>query len=122
MNKNIERMKSLLIFNPYDFCKKGGGKVYIDYHPEQRRLGGSGAKWIVVGIGFNTDSEAAWYNHGKKVFNVYDLKDKEKIFQKALIWVKEKYGIREMKKDPFGAYQNVLVYNKIFDVFEINKK
>jgi hypothetical protein len=104
------------IFNPHDFCKVGGGRLFISYQPRpQGRMGiGSIPGWKVVGIRFHTDPEADFLDHGCKRFTC-GTRDKEAGLAEAKAWATEKYGITEWIRDPFGAWQDESVYRKVME-------
>lgn len=95
--------------NPYNVCQVGGGKVFVCYEPQVRGRGGMGPKWTVVGIGFNTDPKAPWYNYGRKTFNGSNNSPSK---QEALDWAAQTYGITAWKKDPFGVFQAAEVFDR----------
>lgn len=104
------------IVNPHDFCRKGGGRLFISY--QSRPPGRMGtcmiSGWKVVGIGFKTDPEAHFLDYGCKRFSC-GSHDKETRLAEAKAWATEKYGITEWIRDPFGAWQDAGVYRKVME-------
>ena len=96
------------IRNPHNLATAGGSKLYVGYSPQDTGRASRCAKWIVKGIGFDTDPKAAWYNYGYKTFSPdYPLNkaNKEAARDEALAWASKTFGPFEWERDPFGAYQ-----------------
>lgn len=103
LTKNILR-EQYEVHNPFEIAKKTNTKVYIDYCTALHGRMARNACWQVLGVGFNTDPDAPWYNYGNKTFNVWGRDDKESKRLEAISWTSEKYGIAEWEKSPFGSY------------------
>lgn len=101
--KWVEALRELRVFNEYDFAQ---GNVYIQYCPRITGRISSSAKWQVRKRGEETDSKAAWYNHGNKTFCVYGRAEKQPQLLAAIQWASEKYGILQWAKTPFGSYMS----------------
>jgi hypothetical protein len=89
--------------NSWDIARKLGNPFFLGYS-------GAGAyrcaSWTVVGLEFKTDPNeaSAWYDHGDKTFNVFNRAEKQMKLEKAVAWVKEKYGVEITDRDPHGNY------------------
>jgi len=93
------------IYNSWEIAKRGELHFFISYSAAEPKSC-KGASWHVVGVGFKTDSDAAWYDNGCKAFQVWGRKDKEDVLAKAKEWASQKYGIAEWERDPFGGWQD----------------
>ncbi len=97
------------IINSWDIGKIAHNRVILYYeHATHDRLAHC-ATWQVSGIGFKTNPEAAWYDHGCKTFIVHD-KNTEEAFQEAQKWCQEHHELTGTKprekweRDPHGNY------------------
>ena len=91
--------------NSWDISKISGSKIFVLYTgPTYGKLYQS-ATWQVCGVGFKTDPDGPWYNHGMKTFNVWKRDEKQSQLAEAIKWASETYGIANWEKDPFGDYQ-----------------
>lgn len=93
------------IYNSHDIAKRAGSRLYIDYYPQQLGRAYQSAKWQVIGMGFSTDPNAHWADYGNKTFDVFKREDKVSQLESAMSWCKDKFGITEWERDPFGGYQ-----------------
>lgn len=91
------------IVNCYDFCRAGGGRVWLNYRSRDKVRR---AAWQVIGVGFATDPKAPWFDYGCKTF-------RGKIADEAKRWAGERYSITEWVRDPFGGWQDARVYAKV---------
>ena len=98
-------LREYKIFNPHNLCRAAKSKLFIDYIPADNGRFAQSSKWQVVGIGFATDTEHAWYNNGCKTFLVGSHQNKQPELEKAISWCKQAYGIGEFERDVFGCYQ-----------------
>lgn len=57
------------------------------------------------GIGFSTNPQAHWTDHGHKTFNVIG-RPKQEMLRLAMVWAEQRYGIGEWIRDSFGDYQD----------------
>lgn len=106
MKLTRKQLEPLGIHNPHNIMTKTGSRLYISYTGPDYGRGGHGmAHWQVIGNGFATDKNSAWYNHNHITFNIWDRTKKESKLQEALVWVEATYGISEFERDPFGCYQ-----------------
>ena len=91
------------IHNGHEIAARGPEpQVFIDYTPEQGRLGG-GQVWRVYRVGYKTAPEEPWYNYGNKTFMVFRV-TKGEALEAAKAWVAERYGIQEWERSPFGSW------------------
>jgi hypothetical protein len=91
------------IFNSYNLALYLKEKVYIGFSAQERGRISHSAKWQVIGIGFQTDPDEAWYNYGHKTFNIWG-KDKETQLLAAKAWVKENYSMDMTERDVWGNW------------------
>lgn len=92
------------IFNCHGIAKRSGANLFICYSPAILGRGYSSANWRVVGVGFETEPDEAWYNHGQKTFYVYHRADKEPQLTAAMRWAHQKYHTPGWERDPWGNY------------------
>jgi hypothetical protein len=108
-----ELKAKLSIFNPHDFCRVGGGRVWICYLAQTTGRGSMPARWQVAGVGgIRTDPSGPWYNYGAKTF-VCNSASRNAQLDAAKKWAGEKYGITEWVRDPFGDWQDAKVYAEV---------
>lgn len=118
------------IANSHNVCSAFGGKVFISYVPEETGRSYRAAGWNVCGIGFKTDPDGWWGNHGAKTFDVHAFRTyemthheaKAAAFEAAKAWCVEKYGLTEWVKDPFGGYQTPDVIERMEKAIKEVKK
>lgn len=106
------------VYNPYNIATLTGTKIYIDYSPATAGRLANNTSWIVVGVGFNTDPDAPWYDNGNKTFNVWGRADKEEKRLSAIEWASDKFGITEWEKSPFGSYHPKGTLEKLISIGE----
>lgn len=100
MSKLTEQFRNVGIYNAWEFY--GVGRVYID---RQTTFGRSPipSAWKVIRPGYKTDPEG-WHYDGHKAFSYAERDGSKQAFEEAKAWASERYGVREWKRDPFGAY------------------
>jgi hypothetical protein len=60
-----DTLRALLIYNPHNLAERGvEPRVFVSYTPQETGRASQCAKWIIKGIGFNTNPDAAWYDYG----------------------------------------------------------
>jgi|ERR1700721_1389691 len=100
------RMEVARIHNSHNIANLTEQKIWICFSPADYDRGGYGsAHYSVIHIGYKTDPDGPWYNHGNKTFLSLS-KSKEEILPEAIIWTNEKFGSREWVRDPWGSYQD----------------
>jgi hypothetical protein len=92
------------IHNPHNLATATHTQIVVAYVPADTGRGGQAAHWTVYSPYFETDPNAAWYNHGCKTFMVWGRHDKEAMRLEALSWATAQYGITEWERSPFGSY------------------
>ena len=103
LTKNI--LREHRFYNSYDIAKITPKQIFIDYCPaDNGRLTSQYARWVVIKIGYQTNSKGHWKDNYNKTFTVTCRDEKQSQLQIAIDWVKEKYGIILNEKDLFGAY------------------
>lgn len=96
------------IFNSWGIAQALGNKIFLGYQTaEYGRMSRSPA-WQVIGLDFQTDSKAPWYNNGRKTFWAFGRgnyrEEKVRAFNEAVAWVKGTYGLEMTDRDPWGDY------------------
>jgi hypothetical protein len=89
--------------NTWDQIGSGGVFISRAYSPGRAR---DFKGWHVVGVGFRTDPDAAWYDNGCKTF-LADLGEKDRgkaALERAKRWAGERYGIGGWKRNGAGDY------------------
>lgn len=96
------------IRNPHTIASRGiEPRVYVSYYPQSTGRASQTAKWVIKGIGFDTNPAASWYDYGCKVFipaHPLTKQNKDTWRDVALAWAAKEYGIKEWEKSPFGSY------------------
>lgn len=100
MSKLTESFRTIGINNANDFAEKGN--VYIAYYPEWNSRSVIPSRSFVYRPGYNTDPEAAWYDHKTKTFSG----NKATSVEEAKAWASERYGIKEWAKTPYGDWMD----------------
>lgn len=92
------------IFNSWGIADNNNDhKIFIEYIPaDNGRLTSRYASWRLIRIQNTKDTIYSY-----KEFTVTCRENKPIELQKAIAWVKEKYGLDCTEKDPFGGYQVV---------------
>lgn len=103
-NKTTRALSERGCHNPYGLA--GEGTPFIQFHERQPRRSPGGAHgWVVHRHGFETDPNAPWYYHGRKVFSMFGHKyDKEAALGAAKAWAGERYGITKWARCPYGTW------------------
>lgn len=101
-----EFREHLWVFNDIDYARQAGiASVFVAYYPSQAGLGRSrSAYWAVHGLGFDTDPDAHFTDHGSKTFTVGRREDKQATLELALAWAGEKFAIPAWEKSPLGSW------------------
>ena len=110
-----ELAQYLKIHNIHNFTVVGDGDVFVEYIPQNLGRGGHCARYCIVGIGFETDPEAPWYNYGAKVFNVFHNNEKSAQRKEALHWASEKFGIVLVKAQWRETWVSEQVYDAVME-------
>lgn len=110
------------IVNPWIFCNRGGGKVFISYSPQITGRAYQSARWQVISPGRKTDPDGHYRDNGHKTFSVNSFagkgthsKIKEQQRLAAIAWATEKYGIDDWVRDPFGDFQQREVWERVVE-------
>lgn len=113
-----ERLRAMRVFNSYEFCKTGGGSVFVVYTPSDTSRGGLSARWQVAFVHGTkpTDPTAAWYNYGMKTFLGLQRSAAK---AEALSWTAEHYPIAGWARDPWGAYQSSDVAEQVMEALAV---
>lgn len=93
------------IHNNHNFAQ---GNVYIHYTTGDNGRMAHYPFWSVFKQGVNLGT-ASWLDNGAKQISVSSRAEKEPKFQEAKDFAKEKFGITEWARGPFGAW-----YDKSF--------
>jgi hypothetical protein len=97
------------ITNSYGLA--GHGNVIIYQVPYSRQEPG-GSCFAVCRVGFQTNSNAAWYNHGNQTFNYMGRADIPGALATAKEWGTVRYGITDWVKNPFGDWMSKAVLDR----------
>lgn len=101
MSKLTEKLRLINICNSSGYA--GKGNVFI-----WRRAGDSWTTpaFLVCRVGFKTDVNAHWQDHGNKSFMVMSRDEAKTALAEAQKWASDKYGIKEWAKNPFGDWMD----------------
>lgn len=127
MSKLTDELKEYLkVFNPHNFTSIGGGKVWVEYDPQQtgRMAVGHASGYNVHGVGFKVDPDGPWYNYGAAVFTPFHYKgDRHKARDEALKWASEQFGITEWVKAPWReTWVSRECYDRVMELLASAKK
>ena len=103
-----ELLNTRRVHNPHNLCaafNPACKSVYIDYRAQDTGRAGVGAAWSVFGLGFQTEPNGPWYEHGSRSFGVLGREDKARCLEEAKNWATEAGYGDAWAKDPFGAWQ-----------------
>jgi len=102
------------IYNSYDIAKKLGNKIFVCYVPATNgRLNQHYAYW-----------EYERFDEGKqfsKNFTVTCRENKPIVFETALNFIRDEFGLDITDKDPFGAYHPSGTLDKLKALIEGDK-
>lgn len=122
----IKLTKKLLnenkIYNSHGIAELTGKNPCIFYHSATYGRGSMSAKWQVAHMGYQTDPNGAWYNHGNKTFLVFPYCEKEQQFEKAKAWVKERYGLDITERDVWGNWHVTGTMDKLREIISKRSK
>lgn len=81
------------------------GHVFITYNAADSRACRE-AQWRVVGRGFKTCPDAAWYDNGCKCFTVDSpiREHKAAALAEAQAWASEEFGVKRWERNRSGDY------------------
>jgi hypothetical protein len=115
-SKKIQALRERRVFNSYEFYGGPASRIpHIGYYSDTGR-GGLGQFWQVTRLGEDlNDGRGAWYqndHHGgsHRTFSLFRsaggtfAERKRAALEEALAWARERFGIEEWQRDPFGSY------------------
>jgi len=117
MSKLTESYRDVRVFNVANFYNSKHGQVYIAYNAADHGRGGRGASVQVMGVGFKTDPDSAWYNYDRKTFLPYNkpgtaAERRAATVAEAKAWATERYGVTEWARDPYGCWGDAAFITK----------
>lgn len=105
MSKPTEQLRSLGVFNSYEFAGQTG-QVWIEYYPAESGRAARYGRYVVHRRGYKTDPKAHWLDHGDKTFPSCSKGERPERFKAAMAWASNRYGIKEWARTPFGGWMD----------------
>ena len=94
--KNVGIYNDSLFFGPHPYIWNRVRGGHRDVFP---------SGWYVSKRGEDlTDGKGHWNDQGQKFFSYITREDKAEALEKAIAWARERFGIEEWARSPFGGY------------------
>lgn len=105
MSKLTEQLRSLGVFNSYEFAGQTG-QVWIEYYPAESGRAARYGRYVVHRRGYKTDPKAHWLDYGNKTFPSASREEKPERLKEAVAWASARYHIKEWARTPFGGWMD----------------
>lgn len=99
MSKLTEKLNAIGMHNSYEFFVDEP-YIYISLRGGSRDVIPSSYKVSKCGVSLSE----AWYDYGAKSFSFCNRESKKEALEEAKKWAREKFGITEWARNPFGDY------------------